>query len=143
MVSYNVENLFFPTDDPRHADEEFLPTGARGWGWRKFRTKLDAVGRAIMACGRELPPALVGLCEVEGDSVLRYLARRSLLRGADYRYVTASTSDEEAAEEHGAVSPVALAAAGMFFTGYRFTADGSMPVRSASCLDFSPFFSSR
>ena len=94
VVSYNVENLFFPTDDPRHADEEFLPTGARGWGWRKFRTKLDAVGRAIMACGRELPPALVGLCEVEGDSVLRYLARRSLLRGADYRYVAASTSDE-------------------------------------------------
>ena len=30
--------------------------------------------------------------------------------------------------------PVALAAAGMFFTGYRFTADGSMPVRSDAFL---------
>lgn len=94
IVAYNVENLFHPTDDPRYDDNEFLPRGTRGWGWRKYRKKLAAVGRAIIACGNELPPALVGLCEVEGDSVLRYLTRRSLLRRADYRYAVASTSDE-------------------------------------------------
>ncbi len=93
IVSYNVENLFHPTDDPLRDDDEFLPTGARGWGWGKYRKKLTAIGRAIMACGKELPPALVGLCETEGDSVLFYLTRRSLLRTADYRYVAASTSD--------------------------------------------------
>ena len=39
-------------------------------------------------------PALVALCEVENDSVLRDLTRYSVLREAGYRYVITHSPDE-------------------------------------------------
>ena len=39
-------------------------------------------------------PALVALCEVENDSVMRDLTRYSALREADYRYVMTQSPDE-------------------------------------------------
>lgn len=93
IVSYNVENFFDPTDDPHTADEEFLPDAPRRWTPYRFRQKADAIGRAIIACGEQLPPALVGLCEVESDSALHTLIRHSILRQAGYRYIRTTGSD--------------------------------------------------
>lgn len=39
------------------------------------------------------PPALVGLCEVENDTVLRDLTRRSPLKELNYRYVMTDSPD--------------------------------------------------
>ena len=92
-MTYNVENLFDCRDDSLHADEEFLPTAIRHWTRQRYWRKLDGVARVVAAVGGERMPALVALCEVEGDSVLRDLTRRSLLRTAGYRYVAARPSD--------------------------------------------------
>ena len=87
VVSYNVENLFDCRHDTLKNDYEFLPDAMRHWNYTKYKKKLDAIARTITAVGGWTPPALVALCEVENDSVLRDLTRRSVLKEAGYRYV--------------------------------------------------------
>lgn len=94
VMSYNVENLFDCTHDSLKNDVEFLPEAVRRWNYARYRKKLDAVARVITAVGEWGFPALVALCEVENDSVLRDLTRYSALRRAGYRYVMTHSSDE-------------------------------------------------
>ena len=82
VVSYNVENLFDCRHDTLKNDYEFLPDAMRHWNYTKYKKKLDAIARTITAVGGWTPPALVALCEVENDSVLRDLTRRSVLKEA-------------------------------------------------------------
>lgn len=93
-MTYNVENLFDCRDDSLTNDEEFLPEATRHWTYHRYRRKLDAVARVITAVGGWSAPALVGLCEVENDSVLHNLTRHSALREADYRYLVTHSPDE-------------------------------------------------
>ena len=51
------------------------------------------MARVITAVGEWEPPALVGLCEVENDTVLRDLTRRSPLKELNYRYVMTDSPD--------------------------------------------------
>lgn len=94
VVSYNVENLFDCRHDTLKNDYEFLPDAVRHWNYTKYKMKLDNIARTITAAGGWTPPALVALCEVENDSVLRDLTRRSVLREAGYRYVTTNSPDQ-------------------------------------------------
>lgn len=94
VVSYNVENLFDCRHDTLKNDYEFLPDGMRHWNYTKYRKKLDAIARVITAVGGWAPPAIVALCEVENDSVLRDLTQRSVLREAGYRYVMTNSPDQ-------------------------------------------------
>lgn len=94
VVSYNVENLFDLRHDSLKNDYEFLPSSVRHWNYSKYRKKLNALARTLIAIGEWTPPALVALCEVENDSVLRGLTRYSLLREADYRYIVTHSPDE-------------------------------------------------
>jgi endonuclease/exonuclease/phosphatase family metal-dependent hydrolase len=93
VMSYNVENLFDCRHDSLKADYEFLPTGKRRWTYGKYHRKLTAIARVIAAAGGGEVPALVALQEVENDSVLRDLTRRSPLRTAGYRYVMTHSPD--------------------------------------------------
>ena len=93
-VSYNVENLFDTRHDSLKDDYEFLSESVRHWNYSKYKKKLDGIGRALIAVGGWTPPALVALCEVENDSVLRDLTRYSVLREAGYRYVMTRSEDE-------------------------------------------------
>lgn len=93
-MSYNVENLFDCRHDTLKNDYEFLPNATRHWNYPKYKKKLDNIARVIIAVGGWTPPALVALCEVENDSVLRDLTRYSALREADYRYVMTQSLDE-------------------------------------------------
>lgn len=93
IMTYNVENLFDCRHDTLKNDYEFLPDAPRHWSYSKYKKKLDDIARVITAVGGWTPPALVGLCEVENDSVLRDLTRRSALREAAYRYVMTHSPD--------------------------------------------------
>lgn len=94
IASYNVENLFDCRHDSLKNDYEFLPDALRHWNYTKYKKKLDNIARVITAIGGWSPPALVALCEVENDSVMRDLTRYSILREADYRYVMTQSPDE-------------------------------------------------
>lgn len=97
IVELNTENLFDTRHDTLKNDYEFLPDSPRHWTRTKYWQKLNRIGQAIIACGEDSSgwslPDIVGLCEVENDSVLFDLTRRSLLRKARYEYVMTSSND--------------------------------------------------
>lgn len=97
VMEYNVENLFDCQHDTLKDDFDYLPEGAYRWTRSKYWKKLNSVARGIVLASTEnkrfLPPDLIGLCEVENDSVLYSLTHRSLLRGAGYEYVMTSSPD--------------------------------------------------
>ena len=86
VMSYNVENCFDTADNPDVADEEFLPSGERYWTEGRYYRKLQHIAQVIQSAGGWNTPALVGLCEVENDSVMYHLLTRTSLRQLDYRY---------------------------------------------------------
>ncbi|MCC8154267.1 MAG: endonuclease [Tannerellaceae bacterium] len=93
VMWYNVENLFDTYNNPDTDDDEFTPTGARAWTPRKYNHKLQQIAKVISAAGEWDTPALVGFCEVENDSVLVHLLKRTPLRLQQYRCCIANTSD--------------------------------------------------
>ena len=120
FVELNCENLFDCQHDSLKNDTEFLPDGAYHWTRTRYWQKLDRIGQTILSCGeQQVPnqlslrskaskrkeggvnngkswqlPDMVALCEVENDSALRDLTRRSLLRNAGYEYVMTDSPDE-------------------------------------------------
>ena len=93
VVSWNIENLFDTHHDSLKNDYEFLPDALRHWNYRKYKKKLADISRVITAVGEWNPPALIGVCEVENDTVLRDLTRRSPLKELSYRYVITDSHD--------------------------------------------------
>ncbi len=92
FVELNCENLFDIRHDPSKQDSEFLPDGPRRWSAYRYWRKLNDVARALLSAADELPD-LVALCEVENDTVLCDLTRRSLLRNAGYQYLMTDSPD--------------------------------------------------
>lgn len=94
VMFYNVENLFDTQKEPDKNDSEFLPDAIRAWNRNRYKKKLTNISRVITAVGEWAPPALVGLCEVENDRVLRDLTRYSPLKNHDYRYIMTNSPDD-------------------------------------------------
>lgn len=97
FVELNCENLFDCEHDSLKQDTEFLPTSGRKWTRSKYWRKLDRLSKELMACGDTVggfsPPDLVALCEVENDSVMSDLTKRSPLRTAGYDYLITNSPD--------------------------------------------------
>lgn len=93
VMSWNVENLFDTLPAPDADDREFLPTADRKWNTPRYWAKQGALARTILAAGGLQPVDLVGLCEVEGDSVLFDLCRRTRLARLGYEYVVTQSRD--------------------------------------------------
>lgn len=91
VATWNVENTFDTIHDEGKDDYEFLPTAERKWHSGRYWRKLRGITQTLAAM--ELP-ALVGLQEVENDSVLRDLTRRTALWPAKYRYIITNSQDE-------------------------------------------------
>lgn len=88
VMAWNVENLFDTVHDEGFSDEDFLPNGAYQWTPRRFWRKLTDMARVVATVADDgAVPDLIGLCEVENDSVLHALTRRSVLRQLGYSYV--------------------------------------------------------
>jgi exonuclease III len=93
VVCWNVENLFDTRHDSLKRDEDFLPTSLRRWHYERYKEKLANVARVIATTAEWHIPALVGLCEVENENVMRDLTRHSPLKEYDYHYVMTHSPD--------------------------------------------------
>lgn len=97
FVELNCENLFDCRHDTLKDDVEFLPDGAYRWTRQRYWRKLDRIGQAIVGCGGSEEgwrlPSMVALCEVENDTVMFDLTRRSFLRKANYKYIMTDSPD--------------------------------------------------
>lgn len=98
IMFYNVENLFDTHDNPLKNDDDFLPDGFMRWTPWKYWGKLRNITRVITAVGGMQSPAVVGLCEVENDSVLFDLTKRSPLQAQKYEYIITHSPDERGIE---------------------------------------------
>ena len=89
-------------------DYDFLPTSTHHWTFSRYWQKLNNIARVIQQCGSANAaqsgttnaaqndatlPDIAALLEVENDSTLIMLTRRSLLKGAGYRYVMTDSPD--------------------------------------------------
>ena len=92
FVELNCENLFDCRHDSLKNDTEFMPHGERHWTRTRYWTKLNHIGQEILSSADELPD-IVALCEVENDTVMHDLTRRSLLRNAGYEYIITESPD--------------------------------------------------
>ncbi len=86
IMSYNVENLFYPEADSLHNDTEFTPDGARHWSFTRYRRKLSHIAEVIANVGGWDRPAVIGLQEVEELRCLTDLVTY-WLRNQPYRCV--------------------------------------------------------
>lgn len=93
FMELNCENLFDTRHDSLKNDQEFLPDGSYKWTPSRYWTKLNHLGQEIVAQSDPVPD-FVAMCEVENDSVMFDLTKRSLLRNAGYEYVMTSSPDE-------------------------------------------------
>jgi hypothetical protein len=93
---YNLENLYDTIDHPSVNDEEFTPKGKRHYGTAIFRDKLGKLATVIAGMGTEYSsrgPVLLGVAELENDTVLQYLVQHPLIRERNYHIVHAPSKD--------------------------------------------------
>lgn len=93
VVFYNVENLFDPYDDTLTMDEEYTPTGMRGWTYGRMIRKQVNLSKSIMAIGGFRPPEIVGLCEIENRFVILGLLKNTPLKNFNYKIVHHESPD--------------------------------------------------
>ena len=78
---------------------EFTAESAKHWNKNRFWNKTRNISKEILACsttnedGETVIPNLVALCEVENDTVLSYLTKRSPLYNAKYEYLITKSPD--------------------------------------------------
>jgi predicted extracellular nuclease len=90
VAFYNVENLFDTRDNREKLDDDFTPAGRQAWTTARYQTKLDRIGEVVEALEY---PALVGLAEIENDSVLAELVASERLAGQRYAHLSFDSPD--------------------------------------------------
>ena len=93
LVELNCENLFDCRHDTLKQDSEWIPASVRHWTPSRYWQKVNRIGQTILSCQENGIPDLVALVEVENDSCLFDLTRRSLLRNAGYQYLMTESPD--------------------------------------------------
>ena len=93
VVSYNVENLFDTVDDPKIPDEEFLPTSEKKWDNERYQKKLTDIAEVISEVNQKELPEVVGLVEVENQTVLEDLIKTGKLKGQNYAIIHEESPD--------------------------------------------------
>ncbi|HSP83825.1 MAG TPA: hypothetical protein VLN72_08840 [Gillisia sp.] len=96
VAFYNVENLFDTENDPFTFDDDRTPTGKDKWTLEKYEHKLQNLSKVISEIGSgltQLPPAILGVCEVENLRVLEDLVNQPSLLPFKYGIVHYDSPD--------------------------------------------------
>lgn len=94
---YNLENLFDTINQPNVNDEEFTPTGTNLYTPTVYLDKLGKLEEVLSQIGTDLSPdglSVIGVAEIENESVLRDLVNQPKLKGRGYRIVHYNSPDE-------------------------------------------------
>ncbi|MBQ7984761.1 MAG: hypothetical protein IJ250_03895 [Bacteroidales bacterium] len=93
IMFHNVENLFYPQNDPQTLDDDFTVEGKKHWTYKKYNAKLNALAKTYISVDSAKMPAVIGLCEIENDTVLDALVHSTPLRKTGYKYIHYSSRD--------------------------------------------------
>ncbi len=93
IMFWNTENLFDYLNDTLTEDEEFLPESIRHWTREKYEEKLIHVYKTIFSAGFQIPPEIIGLCEIENKKVIFDLIQGTPFKYFKYKFVHHESSD--------------------------------------------------
>ena len=99
VAFYNIENVFDTIVDPdtsKILQEDFTPKGPKNWTSKKYYKKLDNIASVISDIGvdkAKMPPAIIGISEIENLSVLQDLVAREKLKPYNYKIVHYDSPD--------------------------------------------------
>ena len=93
VLSYNVENLFDTINAPKIPDEEFLPVSEKKWTSERYQKKLNDLAKVISEVNPLETPEIVGLVEIENQSVLEDLIRTNALKDHHYAIIHEESPD--------------------------------------------------
>ena len=94
---YNLENLFDTINQPNVNDDEFTPEGANNYTPAVYIDKLGKLSDVISDIGKDVSPdglALLGVSEVENESVLVDLVHHSKLSDRKWQIVHYDSPDQ-------------------------------------------------
>lgn len=93
---YNLENFYDTVHNPLVNDYEFLPSGERNYNSNIYWSKVKNLATVISQIGTEINPdgpALLGVSEIENDTVLTDLINHPLLKARNYKFVHYDSRD--------------------------------------------------
>ncbi len=93
---YNLENLYDTINDPFKDDEEFLPGSERQYNGRIYWDKISHLSEVISQMGTDINPeglAMLGVAEIENDTVLNDLVKSAKLKDRKLKYVHYNSPD--------------------------------------------------
>jgi hypothetical protein len=96
IAFYNLENLYDTVDNPIKSDEEFLPSGAKSYNTAIYQDKLTRLATVLSQMGSDISPdgpAILGVAEIENDTVLNDLVNHPLLKKRGYKIVHYDSKD--------------------------------------------------
>jgi hypothetical protein len=94
IAFYNVENLFDTIDDPETDDADFLPGARIPWTSERYDVKLNHLAKVIQALSENQAIAVMGLAEVENQTVLDELVRSPQIVPYRYQVIHRDSPDE-------------------------------------------------
>ena len=93
---YNLENFYDTVNNPIVDDEEFLPNSERHYNTRIFLDKVDRLSSVITQLGADVNPdglAIMGVAEIENDTVLSILVKHKNLKSRNLKIVHYDSPD--------------------------------------------------
>jgi hypothetical protein len=99
IAFYNLENFYDTTDNPIVNDDEFTPKGPRNYNSAIYWNKVGKLATVLSQMGTdENPktpdgPAIIGVAEIENDTVLNDLVKHPLLKKRGYKIVHYDSKD--------------------------------------------------
>ncbi|MBU6157794.1 MAG: endonuclease/exonuclease/phosphatase [Bacteroidetes bacterium] len=93
---YNLENLYDTIDNPMVDDNEFIPTGPKKYNGEVYFDKLQKLATVIAEMGADKTPdgpAILGVAEVENDTVLSDLVKQPLIAKRNYQIIHYDSKD--------------------------------------------------
>ena len=93
IAFYNLENYFDTFNDSTKNDDDFTPTGIKGWSKRKFIKKRNNIYKTLLSIGNQSPVTIIGVAEIENKYCIKQLLYETPLKETQYRYIHYESPD--------------------------------------------------
>jgi hypothetical protein len=96
IAFYNLENFYDTTDNPIVNDDDFTPNGIKQYTKDIYTDKVTKLATVLSQLGIDVSssgPALIGVAEIENDTVLADLVRHPLLSHRHYQIIHYDSKD--------------------------------------------------
>ena len=96
VAFYNLENFYDTINNPIVNDDDFTPTGVKHYTSDIYTDKVAKLATVISTIGTDISPAgpaLLGVAEIENDTVLNDLVHHPLLNHRHYQLIHYDSKD--------------------------------------------------